>query len=110
MRKLLLALSLVVSLQCISLPGAIADDAQCLTDFPTELARNVKDVNYLMLFKASEINTRSGPGVRFCVKRVVKDFRGPVKITGEYEAWRRIEIDDGGYVAWVNKGLLSFGD
>jgi len=56
--------------------------------------------------KSSEVNLRSGPGVRYPVEWVYLEKRLPVEIITEFNNWRRIRDWDGDE-GWVHKSLIS---
>ena len=56
--------------------------------------------------RASEVNLRAGPGVRFPVEWVYKKRNLPVEIIAEFETWRKIR-DWQGTQGWVHQGMLS---
>jgi len=56
--------------------------------------------------KSSEVNLRSGPGVRYPVEWVYLQKRLPMEVITEFNAWRRVK-DWNGAEGWVHKSLLS---
>jgi SH3-like domain-containing protein len=56
--------------------------------------------------KSSEGNVRRGPGLSHRIDWVFRRSGMPLKITAEYEHWRRVEDADG-MGGWVNFSLLS---
>ena len=56
--------------------------------------------------KGSEGNARRGPGLTHRIDWVFTRAGMPLKITGEYEHWRRVEDADGAG-GWVHYSLLS---
>lgn len=56
--------------------------------------------------KSSEVNLRSGPGVRYPVDWVYLQRGLPVEVITEFNAWRRVK-DWNGDEGWVHKSLLS---
>lgn len=55
---------------------------------------------------ADEVNVRTGPGLKYPIKFIIRKTGLPVEVKGEHEVWRRIEDaeKDGG---WVHKSMLS---
>lgn len=53
-----------------------------------------------------EVNLRTGPGLRYPVKLVLKKEGLPVQIVKEFDVWREIADKDGDQ-GWVHKSLLS---
>lgn len=56
--------------------------------------------------KTSEGNARRGPGLTHRIDWVFKRAGMPLRLTAEYEHWRRVEDADG-VGGWVNYSLLS---
>ncbi len=56
--------------------------------------------------KSGEGNARRGPGLTHRIDWVFTRAGMPLKITGEYENWRRVE-DQEGLGGWVHYSLLS---
>lgn len=55
---------------------------------------------------AGEVNLRTGPGLRYPVKVVLKRDGLPVEIVKEFDVWRQI-MDKDGDEGWVHKSMLS---
>jgi len=55
---------------------------------------------------ADEVNLRTGPGLRYPVRVVLKKDGLPVQIIKEFDVWRQIADKDGDE-GWVHKSLLS---
>ena len=72
-------------------------DIGCVTNLP--LPRFVS-------LKGSEGNARRGPGLTHRIDWVFTRAGMPLKITAEYENWRRVE-DQEGAGGWVHYSLLS---
>lgn len=56
--------------------------------------------------KAEEVNFRRGPGMSYAILWILRRRHLPVKVIGEYDHWRRIELHDG-QRGWVHRALLS---
>ncbi len=56
--------------------------------------------------KTDEANIRTGPGLRYPIKWVIKRRDMPVEITGEFEQWREIR-DMQGEKGWLHRSMLS---
>ena len=69
------------------------------------LDRNLKPVVWEVLFKVSDVNLRSGPGVQFPIAKVLKDakFRRAVPF-GKSGNWVHIVFDK--YPYWVHSSLI----
>jgi len=53
-----------------------------------------------------EVNLRTGPGMRYPVKLVVRKSGLPVEIVREFDVWRQVRDIDGDD-GWVHKSMLS---
>jgi SH3-like domain-containing protein len=78
---------------------------------PTDPSENVNAGPQLPLPRfvtlgADEVNVRTGPGLKYPIKFIIRKTGLPVEVKGEHEVWRRIEDSDrdGG---WVHKSMLS---
>ena len=76
---------------------ALTDQALAQTGLP--LPRFVS-------LKASEVNLRTGPGVRYPIQWKLVYRHMPVEIIAEFENWRKIK-DWEGETGWVYHSLLS---
>ena len=56
--------------------------------------------------KASEVNLRTGPGVRYPIQWKLVYRHMPVEIIAEFENWRKIREWQGD-IGWVHKSMLS---
>ena len=56
--------------------------------------------------RASEVNLRTGPGVRYPIDWVYRRRGLPVEVIDEFETWRRIR-DHEGTIGWVHQSLLQ---
>jgi len=54
----------------------------------------------------NEVNLRTGPGMRYPVKVVIKRSGLPVEIIREFDVWRQVRDVDGAE-GWVHKSMLS---
>lgn len=53
-----------------------------------------------------EVNLRTGPGMRYPVKLVVRKSGLPVEVVREFDVWRQVRDIDGDE-GWVHKSMLS---
>jgi SH3-like domain-containing protein len=53
-----------------------------------------------------EVNVRTGPGIRYPIKFILKKDSLPVEIIKEFDVWRQIRSMEGDE-GWVHKSLLS---
>ena len=56
--------------------------------------------------RASEVNVRAGPGVRYPVKWKFVQRHMPVQVIAEFDTWRKIR-DWEGAEGWVHRAMLS---
>jgi len=57
-------------------------------------------------FTGNAINLRVGPGVRYCLKRVLTDGRSKsVEVIGQFQLWGQILLEGNSY--WVHRSLLA---
>jgi SH3-like domain-containing protein len=56
--------------------------------------------------RASEVNVRAGPGVRYPINWVFLQRAMPVEVIAEFDAWRKIR-DWQGTEGWVHQSMLS---
>jgi SH3-like domain-containing protein len=56
--------------------------------------------------KASEVNSRVGPGPEYQIAWVFRRAGLPVEVLGEFESWRQVRDSEGG-TGWVAAALLS---
>ncbi|MEE9194464.1 MAG: SH3 domain-containing protein [Alphaproteobacteria bacterium] len=56
--------------------------------------------------RSSEVNVRTGPGVRYPVEWVFKRRSFPIEIVAEFDTWRKVR-DWQGTVGWVHRSMLS---
>lgn len=73
---------------------------------PEEEAQPKLPIPRYVTLDADEVNLRTGPGLRYPIKMVLKKEGLPVQIVKEFEAWREI-ADKEGDQGWVHKSLLS---
>src|SRR3954462_7826531 len=84
---------------CLVAGGAAsaADEDSAATQLP---------VPRFVSLNTDEVNLRTGPGLRYPVKVVLKKDGLPVEIVKEFDVWRQIEDKDGDK-GWVHKSMLS---
>lgn len=58
------------------------------------------------VLRASQVNLRTGPGVRYPIDWIFQRRNLPVEITAEFENWRKIR-DEQGTEGWVHRQMLS---
>ena len=58
------------------------------------------------IFLVNALNLRSGSGMEFCIKRVLRNVRGKkVKVVGSRNNWRLISIE--GQTFWIHNSLIT---
>lgn len=55
---------------------------------------------------ADEVNVRTGPGLRYPIRLVIRKEGLPVEIVREFDVWRQVRDMDGDE-GWVHKSMLS---
>ncbi len=79
---------------------------QMMTALPSVAAENGLLVPRFVSLRASEVNLRTGPGVRYPVEWVFVRKGIPVEIVAEFENWRKVR-DWQGTEGWVHRSMLS---
>ena len=79
---------------------------QMLAAPPSDAAENALPIPRFVSLRASEVNLRTGPGVRYPVEWVFVRKNIPVEIIAEFKHWRKIR-DWQGTEGWVHRALLS---
>lgn len=64
------------------------------------------DTPRFVSLKSSEVNVRTGPGIRYPVRWVYRKKRLPMEVIDEYDHWRKVR-DVAGETGWVHRSLLS---
>lgn len=96
---------LVASLVLVLAPGVIPP-AGILAGPGVALAASGLPLPRYVSLRASEVNVRTGPGVRYPVDWVFHRHGLPVEIVAEFDTWRKIR-DAEGTEGWVHQSLLS---
>jgi SH3-like domain-containing protein len=80
----------------------------CLMNIAPEiaLAQKAKQDIRFVTTKSDNINARKGPGISYPIEWVLVRKSKPLKITAEFEQWRRVE-DSKGLLGWVHSSVLS---
>lgn len=73
---------------------------------PDEDAGMRLPVPRFVTLNADEVNLRTGPGLRYPIKVVLKKDGLPIEIIKEFDVWRKIRDKDNDE-GWVHKSLLS---
>lgn len=63
-------------------------------------------VPHFVSLRASEVNLRTGPGIRYPIDWVYNRPGMPLEVIDEFETWRRIR-DWQGTVGWVHQSMLT---
>lgn len=99
--RILIAL---VMIGCLG--AAVVASAQELPVAPIEEAAPQLPIPRFVTLASDEVNLRTGPGLRYPIKLILKKDGLPVEIIKEFDVWRQIR-DMGGDEGWVHKSLLS---
>ncbi len=70
------------------------------------IADDTKPIPRFASLKKDVVNLRAGPNKRHPIVWVYKKRNLPIKITAEFDVWRRI-LDHEGATGWVHQRLLS---
>ncbi len=70
------------------------------------LAKTEMQTPRFVSLKSSEVNVRTGPGLRYRIKWIIVKKNLPVEVVAEFEQWRKIR-DIEGDEGWVHKSMLS---
>lgn len=92
---LLAALTIALSIALPASPVAAAEEGASGLPIPRFVS-----------LSASEVNMRTGPGVRYPIDWVYQRQGLPVQVVAEFKAWRQIR-DSAGTTGWVHRTLLS---
>ncbi len=96
----------------LAAPGDPAGDAAAAAagSAPVATGRAVRTsglpIPRFVSLRSTEVNVRTGPGIRYPVEWVFVRKDMPVEITAEFDTWRRIRDWDGSE-GWVHQSLLS---
>ncbi len=82
-------------LLCVAAPVLAEDTATPSLPIPRFVTLNT-----------DEVNLRTGPGLRYPMKLILKKDGLPVEIIKEFDVWRQIRNKEGDE-GWVHKSLLS---
>jgi SH3-like domain-containing protein len=100
------AIEAAVEAAMAPLPAPAGPEAKLPPRDPTKGAATQLPVPRYVSLKSSEGNARRGPGLTHRIDWVFTRAGMPLRITAEYEHWRRVE-DSEGLGGWVNYSLLS---
>ncbi len=92
-------------LAAIALVPALTASAQESEGHKTGTVTGLAVPRFVSL-KASEVNSRVGPGSDYQIAWVFKRAGLPVEILAEFESWRQVRDSEGG-TGWVAAALLS---
>jgi SH3-like domain-containing protein len=99
LKKLPLIAALAVCL--LSMPALAQEDLASAEGKSAQLP-----VPRFVTLGTDEINIRTGPGLRYPIRLVIKKDGLPVEIVREFDVWREIRDIDGDE-GWVHKSMLS---
>ena len=100
------AIEAAVEAAVAPLPVAAGPNLKLPARDPSKGAVTQLAVPRYVSLKSSEGNARRGPGLTHRIDWVFTRAGMPLRITAEYEHWRRVE-DSEGLGGWVNYSLLS---
>jgi SH3-like domain-containing protein len=103
-QKILPVLLLICGLAGFAVPETRAESAD-ETVASADSAATLPVPRFVTL-ATDEVNLRTGPGLRYPVKLVIKRSGLPVEIIREFDIWRQVRDVDG-EEGWVHKSMLS---
>jgi SH3-like domain-containing protein len=77
-----------------------------LFSHPTFAEEKEKSLPRFTTIKSNHVNARTGPGITYPIEWVFISRGEPVKVTAEFEQWRKVE-DINGPVGWIHSSILS---
>lgn len=80
---------------------ALAGAARAQEEAPSQLP-----IPRFVTLGTEEVNVRTGPGLRYPIRIVIRKQGLPVEIIREFDVWRQIRDHDG-EEGWVHKSMLS---
>ena len=86
--------------------GAALAGVLALLSWAALSAEEPRAAPYFVSLGASEVNLRTGPGVRYPIDWVYKRRALPVEVIGVFDHWRQIR-DWQGTEGWVHQNMLS---
>jgi SH3-like domain-containing protein len=86
--------------------GKRPDETGSESDEPRYTGRTNLPLPRFASLRASEVNLRTGPGVRYPIDWVFQRRGLPVEITAEFENWRKIRTPEN-TEGWVHRQMLS---
>lgn len=97
-KRKVFAATLIVFLSVFSLKsGAAQEEKESVPQLP---------VPRFVTLAADEVNLRTGPGLRYPVRWIIRKEELPVEVIREFDIWRQIKDIDGDE-GWVHKSMLS---
>lgn len=85
--------------------AAAAEEAAATADGSAGASDSLPVPRFVSL-ATGEVNLRTGPGMRYPVKLVVRKSGLPVEVVREFDVWRQVRDIDGDE-GWVHKSMLS---
>jgi SH3-like domain-containing protein len=98
LKKILMTCLVVLSLQA----SAFAEKAPYTDKTPEEKL----PIPRFVTLGTDEVNVRTGPGLRYPIRVIIRRDGLPVEIIREFDVWRQIRDIDG-EEGWVHKSMLS---
>ena len=103
-KKAWLALPVLLGLLCWTVTDTRAESAETVVASADSGA--ALPVPRFVTLATDEVNLRTGPGLRYPVRLVIKRSGLPVEIIREFDVWRPVRDVDG-EEGWVHKSMLS---
>lgn len=100
---------LAVAALVMAMPAMAGEPAA--TDAPAEKTMMPEGVQPLpvprfVTLAPNEVNLRTGPGIRYPIRTVIRKQSLPVEVVREFDVWRQVR-DREGDEGWVHKSMLS---
>ena len=95
------------SVAAIATKPTPAPKAEAAAETKSDIAPEEKlPIPRFVTLGTDEVNVRTGPGLRYPIKVIIRKDGLPVEIIREFDVWRQIRDVDGDE-GWVHKSMLS---
>jgi SH3-like domain-containing protein len=78
----------------------------CGAGAPAAWAKTELGLPRYVSLKSGEVNVRTGPGLRYQIKWVIKREHLPLEVIAEFEQWRKVRDMDG-EEGWLHSSMLT---
>lgn len=102
MKRPLFFIALLAAVLCLpTLRMVVAQEEAVQLEGPNPLP-----IPRFVTLATDEVNVRSGPGIRYPIRTIIRKQGLPVEIIREFDVWRQVR-DREGEDGWVHKSMLS---